>query len=903
MAAVYAALLSAARSLHHILNLKQRINDPLHKEIIHSLIEKVDFILAFLEDYSDKNHGKLDCIGGIREAAYESQNFIDSYLCSVSKSDYDPSSSKANCNAVPLDQDLNMALERISFIWEDAAMKIKNSDAAEYLQPVDSHSSPFKITAKNMLVGFEDDLNSIKERLYEDSSKLQIIPIVGMGGIGKTTLARRAYEDSLFAHHFDICAWITVSAEYEKRDILAELLQSFKKYTDDYGDEQSGESEGQLGKRVYQNLVGRRYLLVIDDIWSTKAWDDLKMIFPDNGSGSRILLTTRLLEVGVYAGTSSTLLHQMRFLSEDQSWELLKKKIFGHESCPLQLVEIGQKIARKCGGLPLMIMVVGGLLHSAGDTKKDVWENVLENITSTEPEISQHCSKILCLSYDLLPLRLKPCFLYIAAFPEDFKIDVSKLIKLWVAEGFVKPSDGSKCLEDVGDEYLDDLVNRSLILATNKELYGKLKSVGIHDLLRDVCITKAVEEGFLYEVSKELGLRKKDTKNPNCRLSIHYTHSHQEKRIQNSRVRAVLVFTDRFVDTRLFVFCRRLIILDAPDVVWLSFLDVLPRLVNLRYIAFALNDKSSPNGFPISMSKLPNLETIIANEIYIGWSSLSPVPYEIWGMPQLRHLIMGKHFRLSYPSNIGMSGESDLRTLETVVDFSFTEDVVKVLLVNLSKLRVKYDMKHHHNWDDFKLENLFHLQNLKELHVSVNKLPKSNPSITWNHAFPISLKMLTLRGVPFLWENMTIIGSLPNLEVLQMTKIAGTGRSKWTPVEGQFLCLKHFHSSLDRLVSWEAEKEHFPSLESLILWEVYSIDEIPSGIGEIDSLQRIELFSGKESLVDSARRIQEQQHENGNDDFQVLVHHSKDFKFEGSSELGFYKLMGWENQISLLALH
>ncbi|XP_073128687.1 putative late blight resistance protein homolog R1A-3 [Henckelia pumila] len=295
------------------------------------------------------------------------------------------------------------------------------------------------------------------------------------------------------------------------------------------------------------------------------------------------------------------------------------------------------------------------------------------------------------------------------------------------------------------------------------------------------------------------------------------------------------------------------------------------------------------------MSKLPNLETIIAIETYVGWSRLSPVPYEIWGMPQLRHLIMGKHFRLSYPSNIGMSGESDLRTLETVVDFTFTEDVVKVLPVNLSKLRVKYDMKHHHNWDDFKLENLFHLRNLKELHVSVNNLPDSSHSITWNHAFPISLKMLTLQGVPFLWENMTIIGSLPNLEVLRMTKIAGTGGSKWTPVKGQFLCLKHLHSSLDRLVSWEAEKVHFPSLESLILWEVYSIDEIPCGIGEIDSLQRIELFSCYKSLVDSAERIQEQQHENGNEAFRVLVHNSKDYKSGLSSEFPIYKRMGWED--------
>ncbi|XP_075500182.1 toMV susceptible protein tm-2-like [Primulina tabacum] len=382
----------------------------------------------------------------------------------------------------------------------------------------------------------------------------------------------------------------------------------------------------------------------------------------------------------------------MKFLDEDQRWKLLQKKVFEKESCPLQLVEIGKKIARKCRGLSLTIMVVAGLLHSLGNMiKEDMWESVLENISSTESTIAQHCSKILCLSYDRLPLRLKPCFLYFAAFPEDSKIDVSKLVKL------------------CGEEYLDDLVNRSLILVNKKEPDGKLITVGIHDLLREICLKKAEEQ----------------------RLA--------------------------------------------------EFLRCNPKLVNLRYIAFALNKESSPYGFPTSISKLPNLETIIACVSNLAWSHLLPVPYEIWGMPKLGHLIMGRrHFRLSYPSNIGISEESDLRTLDTVVDFRFTGEVLQIL-VNLRKLKVLF-----------------------------------------------------------------------------------------------------------------AEKEHFPSLESLILWEVYSIDEIPCGIGEIDSLQLIELFNSKDSLINSAKRIQEQQHENGNDAFQVLVHDSNDNKSDFGYEFVVNKHTNWE---------
>ncbi|XP_073121168.1 putative disease resistance protein At1g50180 [Henckelia pumila] len=103
--------------------------------------------------------------------------------------------------------------------------------------------------------------------------------------------------------------------------------------------------------------------------------------------------------------------------------------VFRQESCPLQLVEVGKKIAKNCGGLPLTIVVVAGLLLSSGNNarREEVWENLSENISSRQPTIALQCSKILCFSYDLLPLRLKPCFLYIAAFPEDSEIGVSKL--------------------------------------------------------------------------------------------------------------------------------------------------------------------------------------------------------------------------------------------------------------------------------------------------------------------------------------------------------------------------------------------------------------------------------------------------------------------------------------------
>ncbi|XP_073127121.1 putative disease resistance protein At1g50180 [Henckelia pumila] len=311
MAAAYASLLSLARTLRETLNL-ERCYNPLDKEKIVSLLEKVDFTVNFLEHQSEEHIGAVDREGNrMRQAAYEAQDFVDSYLCSISNTE-------ACHEVITVEQALNSAREKIDFFFEEM-VKMKNSYAGEDRRPITYFSSPAdyssggKMAAKDMIVGFDDDFNAIKERIYEDSSKLQVIPIVGMGGIGKTTLARRAYDDSFLTRHFDIYASITVSAEYQRGQILSGLLHHLKILD---GEQSHHQSDTELERLVYQNLKDRRYLIVIDDIWSTKAWDDLKMIFPDDGNGSRILLTTRLSDVAVYAGSCSTSFHQMSFLNE-----------------------------------------------------------------------------------------------------------------------------------------------------------------------------------------------------------------------------------------------------------------------------------------------------------------------------------------------------------------------------------------------------------------------------------------------------------------------------------------------------------------------------------------------------------------------------------------------------------
>ncbi|KAL8057081.1 hypothetical protein ABFX02_04G161100 [Erythranthe guttata] len=186
------------------------------------------------------------------------------------------------------------------------------------------------------MVGFDEELFQLLDALTGRQSSLQIIPIVGMGGIGKTTLARNAYEHRLISNHFDVCAWVTISQEYSVKEIFSKLLSRQSSQSAD---------EQQLAQELYQSLIGRRYLIILDDIWSIDAWEKMMFFFPDNNNGSRIILTTRLSNVAVYFGSSY---FSMKFLDEDKSWKLFCENAFPQEGCcPLELEEIGEKIVKK----------------------------------------------------------------------------------------------------------------------------------------------------------------------------------------------------------------------------------------------------------------------------------------------------------------------------------------------------------------------------------------------------------------------------------------------------------------------------------------------------------------------------------------------------------------------------
>ncbi|XP_073121213.1 putative late blight resistance protein homolog R1C-3 [Henckelia pumila] len=557
------------------------------------------------------------------------------------------------------------------------------------------------------------------------------------------------------------------------------------------------------------------------------------------------MVTTRLTNVA--DDFRSCAPHQLHLLDEDQSWDLFCDKVFGQESCPPEFEEVGKTIVRNCGALPLAIVVISGLLAKSNRTV-EYWEYVAnDTYEALNMGGDGLCFEILYLSYKHLPVHLKPCFLYMATFPEDTEIRISRLVKLWVAEGILKPT-RSRSLEEIAEDNLKDLIDRNPIMIHSYGFSNKMKTCTIHDLLRDLSLREALKEKVL-GVTMKHNLEKCSRIIDNKHRLITQRCSEEEK-IKFSfaklhRLRKVL---------KMGYVCSD---------------EEIALLVNFRYIDFTRTMFKNLLDTLESVSMLWNLQTIAIS----GWESIDP-PAEIWEMPQLRHLKrdVGNFYLPVPPSTNSENSRRDitvlknLQTLYKIRSFRCTEEVVG-RIPNLKKLGITYwQFLNCFGWDYFEVYNLALLHNLESL-----SLEGYEKNVLQNVCFPPSLKKLTLeRCGGVCWDDLTMVGSLPRLEVLNLIS-NGYKRREWKSVEGQFLALKCLRIVNADVEEWIADGSHFPSLEKLQLEFVRYLKEIPCGIGEIPTLGSISLYFCSESANSSARKILEDQQNLGNSDLKVFA--------------------------------
>ena len=264
--------------------------------------------------------------------------------------------------------------------------------------------------------------------------RIIMLSILGMGGLGKTTLAKKVYDHQTVRGHFDCQAWISVSQSYNIEDLLRSMIKQFcevEMKSPPSGMDSMDEESLMLSLRNY--LQQKRYVVVFDDIRKIDFWEDIKHVLPDNNKASRIIITTRKCEVVNFCKKSCPVyVHQLQPLPPKKEWELFCKRAFRNDfggHCPLELEELSQEIVEKCQGLQLAITSIGGLLSTKHKTLSE-WRNLHDNLayeSGTNPHLAG-VHKVLSLSYEVLPYHLKSCLLYFGMYPKNFRISCRTLI-------------------------------------------------------------------------------------------------------------------------------------------------------------------------------------------------------------------------------------------------------------------------------------------------------------------------------------------------------------------------------------------------------------------------------------------------------------------------------------------
>ncbi|RWR76933.1 Disease resistance protein [Cinnamomum micranthum f. kanehirae] len=679
------------------------------------------------------------------------------------------------------------------------------------------------------LTGMQESMKTLKEQLINKEARRCVISIVGMGGSGKTTLTKEVYHD--VRENFDCHAFIYLSQQYGIRDVLIRIIECVMRLSPD----EMQKSNEDLTERLRDHLSKKRYLVVIDDIWTKEAWDQLKFILPDGLNKSRVMLTTRNKEVALYADRSSQP-HYIRLLNEDESWELFHKKIFPIGVVfPLELMETGRKILEKCCGLPLAIVVLGGLL-SRRDMTFSAWTRVLNSVTWHLAEDSNRCMEILALSYYDLPHYLKPCFLYLGLFPEDYEIKSKELIQLWVAEGFIQER-GNEMKEDVAEDYLEELIGRSMIQVARKRSNGSVSTCRIHDLLRDLSMSEARQVNFfgIYgdndATSSSSSLR---------RVALHRNvDEHEIINCSAATLRSMLCFSDSsFRLSRLLNRGGKLLRVLHVDIAYLqgnNLPNEIGEEVHLRYLRV-----DGIRSLPSSLKRLSNLQVIIL-------SRGGTLPSAIWDLERLRHLYA---YQWDIDGHPRLNNFKNLQTL-CLEAGSWIEDGLDKL-TNIRKLGVTGDLSSHHKalsdaiekWCELRSLTLYNSSSIPPFvsfahHQNLYKMLLEDSPIENLPKMPPHLAKLSLCETQLKQNAIEILEKLQNLRILYL-KSNSYYSEKMICSSGGFPQLEYLLLYCNDLKDWTVEKGAMESLKKVELSDCrhWTVKE-----GAMKSLEEVKLFN------------------------------------------------------------
>ncbi|KAI5435282.1 hypothetical protein KIW84_021918, partial [Lathyrus oleraceus] len=504
------------------------------------------------------------------------------------------------------------------------------------------------------VIGRENDREEIIKLLRQPHGRgdgdgdrsLCVIPIVGIGGLGKTTLAKLVFNDKRMDEVFQLKMWACISHldDFDIKLIIIKIINAASasiftpasaalSFTLAHKENINNLDIEQLQSRLRHELSGKKFLLVLDDIWNDDRakWIELIDLIKVGATGSHIIVTTRSNSIASMTGTLPS--YVLKGLSQDDCLSLFVKWAFKEDEVIKypDLVEIGKEIVKKCAGIPLAVKTLGSSLFSKYDLNKWIFvrDSEIWNIEQRRDDILP----ALKLSYDQMPSYLRQCFVYFSLYPKDYTFFRNDITRLWVALRLVQSRNGSEQLMDIAREYIDELNSRSFL--QDFKILGYFGTFKVHDLIHDLA---------RYVAKNECVALDSLTKNiPECvrHLSVVEYNSIDTALFPKSRNLRTILFPikGKGLDKRtlLDTWISRYKYLRYLDLRYSSF-ETLPnsfsKLKHLRFLDLSYNIKITRLSH--SICKLHNLQVLKLT----GCVELETLPQWLGGLISLRELFI-----------------------------------------------------------------------------------------------------------------------------------------------------------------------------------------------------------------------------------------------------------------------
>ncbi|RYR23873.1 hypothetical protein Ahy_B02g057367 [Arachis hypogaea] len=658
------------------------VNLVVGKKLSSDLVERLRNALtdagALVDDAELKqldNHDVKEWLNCLRDALYTADDLLDRACTKAATTKVTLLGRIFNSEDRQMENEIERVVRRIEDLEKrKGKLGLEKISTASF-----SWKTPSTSLEKGKVYGREDDQKALIKMLNDNNENhLSVISIVGMGGVGKTTLAQWMYNNAELMEGFDRKAWVCVSEKFNIVETTKNIVKEISINTQDL------DSFNSIQDALKKGLSEKKFFIVLDDVWSNDhhQWKDFLAPFQYGVKGSTILLTTRKEDVGSVVQTNYHP-HYLIPLSEDCCWSVFAANASFPESNGNPTLEgIGKKIAKKCDGLPLAAETLGCLCRRH-DAKE--WEKILR---SDIWGYSTNDSKIvpaLLISYFHLAAHLKRCFVYCALFPKDYVFNKDELILLWMAEDLLSLPKRGETLEEVGCKCFEELASRLFF----KPAKYKFERFVMHDLLHDLAIFLA---GDFYCRIEDLG-EQEEKKVLTRHLSYFPRGSlgHSITKVFNFIAKSESLRTSLYIDD---LFSMESVASKFIYLRVLSFhkLDVLPdsigELIHLRYLNLSC---CSINRLPESLCNLYNLQTLILYRC----TKLTMLPRNMHNLVNLRHLELGKTCLEEMPG--GISKLKHLHTLDFFVVGKHEDNKIQEL-GGLSNLHGSLELK--------KLENI-----------------------------------------------------------------------------------------------------------------------------------------------------------------------------------------------------